>query len=247
MPKRLSIVDVNEVTVAICKPVTKFGGQPCWIDEPAWPLSPRLGKPMRFAAQIRLPVEIVGETLANKLAYFFVTDDQDSQGRFVFGGCLGDGESAVIVQPGIELRCGTVAIRNGPSVFTYDEKGPRGPDGRLTRTIDEFAVTLEWGEDPEFASEGVIWGWDFLDKPDSPEAKGWPEDKRNQYYQAVQGTKIGGTPNFFQGDAWPKGDDWIFLLQVETQELGLNLGDFGTGFLFLSRDGRRSEYIVQSH
>src|SRR5439155_783936 len=32
--------------------VTKFGGQPVWLEEPAWPLTPATGEPMEFVAQV---------------------------------------------------------------------------------------------------------------------------------------------------------------------------------------------------
>ena len=41
-----------ESEAPIREPVTKFGGQPVWLDAPAWPLSASQGRPMRFLGQI---------------------------------------------------------------------------------------------------------------------------------------------------------------------------------------------------
>lgn len=40
------------------KPVTKFGGQPVWIDKAQWPIDEESGKPMKFICQIELYPEI---------------------------------------------------------------------------------------------------------------------------------------------------------------------------------------------
>src|SRR6185436_7644868 len=109
--------------------------------------------------------------LADKLAYFFVTDDVDAKGLYVSGGWPGDGESAVIIQPGVEPACSVETIATGPTIHAYDQRGPSS-GGRLTRIIEEFAVKLEWGDDPEFVSEAVIWGWDNLELP---QPRGWPQ------------------------------------------------------------------------
>ena len=44
----LRIVRWRRVSRPITTPVTKFGGQPVWIDGPRWPLGRRLERPMRF-------------------------------------------------------------------------------------------------------------------------------------------------------------------------------------------------------
>ncbi|HNO61948.1 MAG TPA: hypothetical protein PKH44_15045, partial [Plasticicumulans sp.] len=42
------------VREAVTACVTKFGGQPCWLKAPQWPLSRATGQPMRFIAQVAL-------------------------------------------------------------------------------------------------------------------------------------------------------------------------------------------------
>jgi hypothetical protein len=184
---RLSIVEFVEVQEPIRDYVTKFGGQPVWIAEPIWPISPRLGSPMQFVAQILLPEPIVGRRLAGKMAYFFLTEGDDSRGSYFCGGSMGDGESAVIVQPGPRPSCRTVPNSTGPTLYSHFRRGPG---------THEFLPLLEPGTDPELVPEEEIWGWNDLDNPDAA----WPEDQRLAYYDAVSGTKIGGTPGFIQND-----------------------------------------------
>ena len=56
MPKK-QVIEIAETDLPITDPVTKFGGQPVWIDEPAWPLSRETGNPMRFIGQLELREE----------------------------------------------------------------------------------------------------------------------------------------------------------------------------------------------
>jgi uncharacterized protein YwqG len=99
-----------EAAEPIQEPITKFGGQPVWVDEPAWPLSTELGRPMRFVGQIRLPGEPI------RLGYLFVTEEFDEDG---FADSTGDsqgGENAFFAQPGQPADFYQVAsISKGPT------------------------------------------------------------------------------------------------------------------------------------
>ncbi|MCP2262104.1 protein of unknown function (DUF1963) [Streptoalloteichus tenebrarius] len=90
------------------EPVTKFGGQPVWLDEPSWPLSARLGRPMRFLGQVRLPGEPA------RLAYLFLTDDIEEH---VDGTWEPEaGENACFCSPGRVPDFLTVAaLQRGPT------------------------------------------------------------------------------------------------------------------------------------
>ncbi|WP_238012938.1 hypothetical protein KZZ52_22770 [Dactylosporangium sp. AC04546] len=101
------IVGYRPAERAVAEPVTKFGGQPVWLELPRWPLSAAWGTPMRFVGQI---------TLEAKLAYLFVTaaddaDDFDPDVIFPDGG-----ENAVIIQPGGAYDGTTVEAATGPTV-----------------------------------------------------------------------------------------------------------------------------------
>lgn len=61
----------------IIEPITKFGGQPVWIDGCQWPISASLDIPMSFIGQIRLDDDLFsGHT--GKMAYLFMTDGDAS-------------------------------------------------------------------------------------------------------------------------------------------------------------------------
>ena len=53
MPKKW-ILNFVEAKTPMRGRVTKFGGQPVWIDTPQWPLSRQTGKPMQFIGQVAL-------------------------------------------------------------------------------------------------------------------------------------------------------------------------------------------------
>src|SRR5687767_8256440 len=44
----------------ISKPITKFGGQPVWINQAQWPISKKTEKPMMFIGQIKLEPGLFG-------------------------------------------------------------------------------------------------------------------------------------------------------------------------------------------
>ncbi|CAM00692.1 hypothetical protein A8924_1767 [Saccharopolyspora erythraea NRRL 2338] len=102
-----------EAAGPITEPVTKFGGQPVWLDEPTWPLSASTGRPMRFLGQVRLPGD------EPRLGYLFITDEEDYvDGTWEPGG----GENAFFAQPGEPADFYRVAsIRRGPT-FGLDHR-----------------------------------------------------------------------------------------------------------------------------
>ncbi|WP_262402782.1 YwqG family protein [Actinomadura sp. CNU-125] len=72
------------------EPVTKIGGQPVWLEEPAWPVSAELETPMRFLGQFALD--------GGRLAYLFMTADEE---EYVDDTWEPDaGENALVIQPG---------------------------------------------------------------------------------------------------------------------------------------------------
>src|SRR5688572_9056985 len=72
MTRRASITFV-EATAPIARPVTKFGGQPLWVAEPAWPRAAKTGERLRFIAQIALEPAVFGD-LSGAVAYLFLED-----------------------------------------------------------------------------------------------------------------------------------------------------------------------------
>ncbi|MBK0868194.1 MAG: hypothetical protein IJH84_02060 [Saccharopolyspora sp.] len=137
-----------ESEAPIREPVTKFGGQPVWLDAPAWPLSASQGRPMRFLGQIRLPGEQV------RLAYLFLTEDfSDDPDDFVDNTFEPEGgENALFAQPGEPADFYQVAgIAKGPT-FGPDHAVELTPfDGETS--VDDFASRLfgepRWLQDEE--------------------------------------------------------------------------------------------------
>jgi Domain of unknown function (DUF1963) len=110
-------------------PITKFGGQPVWIEQAQWPLSRSSGDPMSFICQIELVPEIFGATAA-KMAYVFMSSDDSGKSN------TGDseaGDNAVIIQPGGEIYVQIDNLNDGPSFF------------------EDYAVELIAGEDEPFS------------------------------------------------------------------------------------------------
>ena len=115
MPKRKSIEFV-EAKKPICEFVTKFGGQPNWIQKPEWPLSKTTSEPMRFIGQIALEPELFGQ-IAGKMAYLFMTDDASVDGTWEADG----DENALIIQPGY-TAIKTEPLTNGPTLYRMEKK-----------------------------------------------------------------------------------------------------------------------------
>jgi predicted DNA-binding WGR domain protein len=94
---KLQIVGFTEVTEPITEVITKFGGQPVWLEEPRWPLCPGNGKQIPFLGQIKLEPEIFGDIEA-KMAYVFLgSDDPTGEDN---SWPTDHGDSAVVLQPG---------------------------------------------------------------------------------------------------------------------------------------------------
>jgi hypothetical protein len=69
-------IEFTEVHSAVTAPVTKFGGQPIWLQRPQWPQSRQTHEPMRFICQVSLP-ETIAPGLPRRMAYIFMTDGDE--------------------------------------------------------------------------------------------------------------------------------------------------------------------------
>ena len=81
--------------------ITKFGGQPDWIETPQWPVSPAWsGRPLKFMGQIRLN-DFYARLKEPTLAYIFLTQPEDRDDDFYDPDIIfyDEGENAVIIQP----------------------------------------------------------------------------------------------------------------------------------------------------
>lgn len=211
----------------IKEPVTKFGGQPAWIEAPQWPLSRQTGNPMRFICQIALD-EASFPMAGGKIAYIFMTDEDE----YVDGTWEPDGgENAVIIQPGgTTTGIATSAIAPGPSLYDMvDESGAR----RLVAQEREYSVRLTSADEPHFVAEH--------DRSD------WSEDEFAKYAEALEGNKIGGSPIFLQADEFPSGAEWKLLLQLDSTQVpfSINFGDAGIAYAFIDPTGSTGKLLWQ--
>ena len=233
MAKKYDIEFVDEAEAPITEPVTKFGGQPVWLEEPAWQLSRLTGTQMQFICHISVAPELYGGE-PGRMAYLFMTDYEDigraswwQRSRALLAGestWEPEGEeNAVIVQPGL-YKGRTSTIGEGPTLSDLDHTGPC-----------EYAVALEFGEDPDFVGEY--------------EQVEWDEEAIDAYWEALGGNKIGGTPGFIQSDEFPEGGPWRLLAQIDSAEVPfyINLGDDGIGFVFILEAGRTGRFLWQCY
>ncbi|MGY4393992.1 hypothetical protein [Streptomyces sp. TE12347] len=209
----------------VTEPVSKFGGQPVWLDGPAWPVHPRSGEPLVFIGQFRVPGDEV------RLAYLFLHEE----GMDMAGTAPEDGEAVVLVQPGGRT----------PSFASVGAPGTRG------RTLwrwgpDEEEVPVEWLTDltpiPPELDEAANQAAAFArylrgEGPDVEVPDGqWPEDF------------LGGEALYPNHQAFGVDPGWLFLCQFQDRgeakddPFFLNFG-YGSGFLFLSSDHLEGRFM----
>lgn len=204
--------------------VTKFGGQPDWITAPQWPVSEGWDCPMMFVAQIVLDPRLF-DVDQTRVAYLFVTHKKSPEDDFFDPDIIDPdgGENAIIIQPDGDVSMEIREMIKGPTLFDS-----------LGKTFQGYpSMTLE--SDPDFISS-----YDY---------RALGEYQQDQYSMAVDGNKIGGTPNFFQGDEWPEGgkEEWKLLLQLNSNFLpfDLNLGGSPTLYVFISNDLKKGKMLIQ--
>ncbi|MCX7207750.1 MAG: DUF1963 domain-containing protein [Proteobacteria bacterium] len=207
--------------------VTKFGGQPVWIDGPQWPLSKELGTPMRFICQIALD-ENIFLGCGGKMAYVFMTENEE----YVDGTWEPDGgENAVIIQPNGKVSVPVQDISNGPTLQNYISVA--GHD-RLQPQNVILGVQCIAGEDP-----------DFIPQEQSSEMS---EEQLQEYNDKLGGNKVGGTPNFLQNDEFPDEiQSWRLLLQLDScgVPFSINFGDSGIAYAFINEDASVGKFLWQ--
>ena len=225
MPRKYAL-EFFEAKTPVTEFVTKFGGQPTWIQEPEWPLSKTTGELMRFIGQIALDEKLFG-SIGGEMAYLFMTDNPDVDGTWEAEG----EENALIIQPG-NNSTRIKAVTQGPSLFRMVKKLFRS---RLVPEACEFGVRFIESEDLEWLEEKQRFAL--------------PDEQADTYLESLQGNKIGGTPGFLQGDEFPTGGPvpWKLLLQLDSTKVpfNVNFGDAGVGYAFISGDGVSGKFLWQ--
>jgi hypothetical protein len=143
--------------------VTKFGGQPTWAEEPAWPLSGELGTPMRFIGQVAVPAADGGP---QRMAYLFITqdDEEDVDGTWE----PDSGENALICQPGtVASFIATEPLARGPSV------GPDVAAAEVATDDAEASGNHVGGRPGWLQSDETPEGFSFLFQLDATQLPFW--------------------------------------------------------------------------
>lgn len=208
-------------------PLTKFGGQPHWLQTPQWPLSKTTGNPMRFIGQIALKPPMFQGYQA-KMAYLFITDEPSA---YISGTWAPDGgENAVILQPNGRYTGRTANLDTGPTLYRMQE---HPGIGQVTPEPVEFLAALTQAQEPEFVAE--------------QERSGWSQQAHECYTQALAGNKVGGTPCFLQGDEFPRGKNWQLLLQLDSTRVPfhVNFGDAGVAYAFINPHATQGKLLWQ--
>ena len=211
---------------------SKFGGQPHWIDAPAWPVARTLGEPMRFLAQFELPPPLcVG---GHKMAYLFLADHDPARGNMPYEYDCGD--NAVILQGGAGYRpdVQTIPVARGPTLRrgrrhfgAQMQDDPASPDVQVP-------VRLKAVSEPAPLSE--------LDLKDL-----WVEDRDayHAYSAAMLPSKVGGNPLWLQGPDTPLGGPWKLLAQVDIEHVPCWAPFDGWLYAFVAADGSGGRMLYQ--
>lgn len=232
MVKRASM-QFHEVVKPITEAVTKFGGQPVWLENPQWPYCTN-GQQMRFICQVALAPEIFGRVEA-KMVYLFFADDSANSWPHDF-------ENAVIIQPGI-ADCGPSLMPGWPDrcenildikldtpnvLIRNSEKGPTLLNKDMCPC--EYNVSVSLSEDCDFIDHSDRIKMDLM--------------RNEQYMISLLGNKVGGTPLFWQAINFPSRDRFRLVLQIDSTEVPfhLNLSGTGVGYMFISKDGKRGKF-----
>ncbi len=112
-------LELRPAGLPVREPITKFGGQPVWLDAPTWPIAAD-GGPMTFMAQFAVPG-------VDGLAYLFIDPSEADQLDFGdpgYAGCL-------FIQPGPP-----------PDAHLIQETGPSYPS--QGETLDGFVPRSSW-------------------------------------------------------------------------------------------------------
>ena len=129
--------------------ITKFGGQPDWIEQPQWPVSLAWdNRPLKFIGQIRLN-DFYYEPEKLSLVYIFMTQPEDRNDTFFDPDIIypDEGETAVIIQPDREIPeyLQVENLRTGPTV---DSKNIWIP--QITEVEETLATEFEQIDQDKF-------------------------------------------------------------------------------------------------
>jgi len=230
-----------ESSSPITEPISKFGGQPVWINTPHWPIDSEKGNQMLFMGQIAFDVELFPRP-GEMMAYLFISGSADPLYNQAIGIVIQSKDNAFVSENTNDWVKFTEA-NTGPSIFELDEN--REP------VYKEYSI--KFGpliEEKEIAVDERV-GWEDLDL----------EDGYTFTYPELAGKKIGGQPLYIEGKTVPHSyfteNQWINFLQLAPLEgyrenlrpnfypFYMEMGEFGILNIFLSEDFSKVGGYVQ--
>jgi Domain of unknown function (DUF1963) len=228
MPEAHYITAFHEVTEPITELVTKFGGQPVWLEKPCWATWD--GVQIPFLCQIQLDTQLFPNTNA-KMAYVFFREYEPK----IDGWVPDVSASAVVLQPGLYEDEFVEAV-TGPTLTKTVHNGTQ----YIFDTPCEYKIEIALRMDPEYLF---------------PEAREkLNEEQENLYWEQTEGNKIGGSSVIWNEDDFPDQNsrNWDLILQLVSPDalegvpFNIDFGDGGRGFVFLSKNGRHAAMTYTS-
>jgi hypothetical protein len=236
MPNKLTITAFREVMEPITELETKFGGQPVWLEEPLWPVSPTTGKQIPFLCQIKLEPEIFGSIKAQMAYLFFQAfyPESDSYDWTAWGIVLQPGNITVQLNrfQGNQIASSKTGPTLAKSVITEGSSNWKSVPA-------EFRVNLERGTDSILEIDATY---------DAYADENFPDE-----------VKIGGSPQLWDcPEILPEGKfkKWNLLLQCRSSDssgennfvpFNHDFGEEGCGWWFISKDGLSADFQFQIH
>jgi len=192
---------LKESSTSISEPITKFGGQPIWINTPQWPLYAYSAKPqkMLFMGQIVLDAALFSGS-EGVVAYIFFWEE---------GEPLSEEQMVIVLQTQNDPHLNK-SFSSGLDVIAFEED-ITGPtvfelDVKRQKVLKEYQVLLESLQVEEKLPLGKHLEYN------------WSDDPPHYSFMDTKlgGNKIGGQPVFFS-TTYPKPyapEGWYLLLQM---------------------------------
>ena len=238
MPLRTRFQFIESRT-KILEPITKFGGQPVWINRPYWPIEYETDEKMLFLGQIELNRQLFPGSNGEMVYIFFGEASEPLSDRSV--GIVIQTSESIHTNEDDELQF--VSETTGPAIYEL------GKNDRLV--YKEYQVLLEALEEEEsIPLEKRFTIYDYDDE------SGFQFSK-----PSLAGNKIGGQPLYIEGlDDPPEefnSEQWLLLLQLAPLQgywnnsqpnfypFYMNLGDLCIMTIFISKDYKLTKCFIQ--